>query len=334
MKSLLLPLLLVTLTACTAQPQTLLLDTTTQERKLTTTAPATTAHTTPSATQTPDGCTIIKTTVHSPSMKRDIETVILLPPTYDTQKEARFPVLYALPGMDAPYASFTDMAPLRAALKTQPMIVVSFNVDKRGWYIDATKKPDSLFTTFFFDELIPHIDKTYRTKGDGQSRGVTGFSMGGYGAFHYMLSHPEKFASASSLSGAFAFASDQTHARRRDSVAPLLGAYEENKDAYTRNAICPRLDTHISNNTPLPPMYIHCGTEDGIIKEGRDLNAYLIAQNKKLTEQKKPALTFSYKESAGEHKWPFWRDAMPDVIHFHYTTFQKPAATQPATTKP
>ena len=52
-------------------------------------------------------------------------------------------------------------------------------------------------------ELIPHVDQTYRTLAKRETRSVEGFSMGGFGAFHYLLVHPEMFAGVSSLSGVF-----------------------------------------------------------------------------------------------------------------------------------
>ena len=100
-------------------------------------------------TQSPEGCSIEKFTVPSKAMGREIRTVVVLPPAYAREGGARYPVLYALHGMGAPYTTWADMSPLRRSLVDHPMILVCFDGDKAGWYIDAKKKPDSRFTTFF-----------------------------------------------------------------------------------------------------------------------------------------------------------------------------------------
>jgi len=285
-------------------------------------SPATTA----AATQkevSPEGWSIEKFTVPSKSMGREIKVAVVLPPEYAQKPEARYPVLYALHGMDAPYAAWAEMKPLRASLGEHPMMLVCFDGDRAGWYIDATKKPDSQFATFFFDELIPYIDTHYRTRADGGSRGVTGFSMGGYGAFQYMLTRPEMFASVSSLSGVFGFFGERG-AKPDDSIVSLLGPVEGNKAAYLKYGIYNRLEERIAQSVHLPPMFIHCGTEDDLMGENRSFVAFLIEQNQKLTKDGKPTLVFQYGESPGKHAWPFWRDNSVGIADFHWRSFQKP----------
>ena len=277
-------------------------------------------------TVAPEGCTIEKFTVPSKSMGREIKAVVVLPPEYAQKPEARYPVLYALHGMKAPYVAWSEMMPLRKSLGEHPMILVCFDGDSAGWYIDSTKKPESQFATFFFNELIPYIDGNYRTRADGGSRGVTGFSMGGYGAFQYMLTHPEMFASISALSGAFERLGDRgpdVH----ESLVALLGAYNENKAAYQKYSIYSRLEERIAQGVHLPPVFIHCGTEDDLIKESRSLLSFLTEQNQKLTKEGKGTLVFQYKESPGKHDWAFWRDASVGVADFHWRSFQQPAKT-------
>jgi S-formylglutathione hydrolase FrmB len=66
---------------------------------------------------------------------------------------------------------------------------------------DKVTPVKSLFTTFVFNECIPTIEKQYRI--NTSQRMLTGFSMGGFGAIHYMLTKPDQFVSVSSLSGWF-----------------------------------------------------------------------------------------------------------------------------------
>ena len=48
----------------------------------------------------------------------------------------------------------------------------------------------------FVKELIPHIDKIYRTIGKREGRAIEGFSQGGRGTTRIMFKYPELFCSA------------------------------------------------------------------------------------------------------------------------------------------
>jgi enterochelin esterase-like enzyme len=249
-----------------------------------------------------DGTVIEKFLVHSAAMNRNVHVVVVLPPAYAAEPAKRFPVLYTLHGSSASYEAFSKMPPLRAALKAKPMLVVGFDGDKMGWYIDSTVRPDSQFETFFFKELIPYIEKNYRAIAEAKARGVTGFSMGGYGAFHYMVVHPEMFASASSLSGIFhvIMATD------------LLGDPGQNQEAYARLDVKQGLEAALAKGIKLPPLLLTCGTEDGLIRESRSLRDWLAAKK----------IPFAYLEKPGGHNWAFWKGSSADLIDFHWQSFQ------------
>jgi S-formylglutathione hydrolase FrmB len=307
------------------------------------TAPAASAPAAPTSQTMPEGCIIEKFDVASPSMKRQIHALVVLPPEYKDKPDKRYPVLFALHGMDAPYAVFSEMAPLRKALRERPMIVASFDCDKAGWYVDSPKKPGNQFQTFFFDELIPYVDSHYRTNGQ---KGVTGFSMGGFGAFHYMLCRPEMFASASSLSGAFFRLADANGRTRSGFLQDLMGDPSENRQAYQKLDINGRIEEYVKKGVHLPPMMIHCGTEDQLLGHNREMCKFLTEQNKLIaseaakdpsvaseTDSAKKAraldilmlskrLDFQYIESPGAHNWIFWRGASENLVDFHWRSFR------------
>ncbi len=275
-------------------------------------------------------CTIEKFVVRSKCMSRDIKAVVVLPPAYATEPATRYPVLYALHGMKAPFASWSEMRPLRESLRDRPMIVATFDGDSDGWYVDATKRPNSKFATFFFDEFIPYIESHYHTRSDSAARGVTGFSMGGFGAFQYMLTRPEMFASVSSLSGSFR-AAEPRAGDVKGLLVPVLGRFEENKSEYAKYAIYHRLEEAIKHQTPLPPMFFQCGCQDRLIVENRSLLRFFLEENEKSRKDDGAALLkFQYKESPGKHDWPYWRDASASIVDFHWRSFQTGGAAKVA----
>ena len=55
----------------------------------------------------------------------------------------------------------------------------------------------------FVQELVPHVDKSFRTVADREHRALTGYSMGGFGAMVLAEKHPELFSCSAPLSMSF-----------------------------------------------------------------------------------------------------------------------------------
>lgn len=264
------------------------------------------------------GTTVESFKLTSPAMKRDIDVVVILPPGYAADAAKRYPVLYTLHGRGAPYGVFKEMSTVHKALKEKPMIVVGFNADRASWYLDATQKADSQFTTFFFNTLIPSIDGHYRTVAEAKKRAVTGFSMGGFGAMHYLLTRPAAFASASAMSGAFAPLDVGWLAKDFKTLLGEADKSNASKAAYGKADLKRRTKAAAKKKVRLPPIYITCGTEDGLLASSRAMRDLL----------KQLKLTCEYAEAPGGHNFKFWKTAATEVIDFHWRTFQddyKPA---------
>lgn len=145
-------------------------------------------------------------TFHSAANNAEVGYYIYLPPGYDDPANAsrRYPVVYWLhggrPGGEMKGISisrFIDDA--MKAGKALPMIYVFPNGGAVSHYDYPQLK--SLGETAFFQELLPHIDKTYRTVPTREGRAVEGFSQGGRGTARYMFKHPELFCSAAPMGG-------------------------------------------------------------------------------------------------------------------------------------
>jgi S-formylglutathione hydrolase FrmB len=265
----------------------------------------------------PEGCTIEKFRVLSPAMGREIKAVVVLPPEYKAHPEKRYPILYTLHGAAAPYDCFSAMLPLLQALKDKPMIVTCMDGDAWSWYIDSpvplaarrdpkdTTRVKSLFTTFFLDEFIPCVDRHYRV--NPRQRMLTGFSMGGFGALHYMLARPGEFVSVSALSGAF-FPLDPPEQGTEKLLSPILGPYKEHAERYRALDLFTRIKDQVAKGIKMPPIYLTCGTEDDLLKSNRAMAEFL----------KEQGVVCKAVETAGKHDWPFWSDASPCIIDFHW----------------
>lgn len=274
-----------------------------------------------STSVTKEGTRVERFQIPSPSMDRMIKAAVVLPPGYDPDGDQTYPVLYTLHGANAPYDTWANMPKLRAQLKEKPFIYTCFDGDAGSGYVDAPfpiktarrGDPDSslklsLFATFFFDEFVPAIDSWYRI--DPDKRGVTGFSMGGSGAFHYMLARPDFFNSVSVLSSAYMDTSNMSEARRAW-LEPTLGDYESNLESYQAIDHYRQIEARLKEGVTLPPLYTHCGTEDFLIEENRKMNAFLINNS----------VDIEVHETPGTHNWQFWHPASVAIARFHWSHF-------------
>ena len=139
-------------------------------------------------------------------LKTDRNFAIYLPPDYDTSQRS-YPVLYLLHGAGDDQTGWVqfgevmhiaDMAISEG--KITPMIIVMPDAftNRLGYFNDI--RGDWDFEDYFFEELMPYVEKTYRIKSEKRYRAIAGLSMGGGGSFVYALRHPELFSSACPLS--------------------------------------------------------------------------------------------------------------------------------------
>lgn len=142
--------------------------------------------------------TVRHATFKSPSMGVDVGYYIYLPPGYESGKD-RYPVVYHLhggrPGGESKgvrLAGHVDKAVRKGVIK--PTIYVFPNGGPVSWY-DMPDMKNGLGESVFVNELVPHIDATWRTWGTREGRALEGYSQGGRGTTRIMFKHPGLFLS-------------------------------------------------------------------------------------------------------------------------------------------
>ncbi len=198
-------------------------------------------------------------TFQSPSMDVPVGYNIYLPPGYDdaANRDARYPVIYYLhggrPGNESRTVRLAEH--VHAAItagNVRPVIVVWPNGGRVSWYDHG----DSMGEEVFVRELIPYVDRTYRTVAHRGGRALQGFSQGGRGATRIMFRYPELFVSAAPGGPGYAvekliFANDgverDTRAAARGDVEAL--DFGEGNDAYS-------LARHYAEREARPPLNI------------------------------------------------------------------------------
>ncbi|SIN69019.1 alpha/beta hydrolase [Chitinophaga niabensis] len=253
-------------------------------------------------------------------LKGERKFAIYLPPDYETSQRS-YPVMYLLHGAGddqtgwiqfGEVLSITDKA-IREG-KATPMIIVmpDANTGRRGYANDI--KGEWRYEDFFFQELIPFIEKTYRARSEKRYRAVAGLSMGGEGTFTYALHHPELFAAACPLSAATGplVLEDVTRwmqRRGQDSIATdaQIKAY------YERQSVLYLVNNMPDDKKKAVRWYIDCGDDDFLF-EGNSL--VHIAMRKK-------EIPHEFRIRDGGHSWGYWRTALPEVLDFVSASFHQ-----------
>ena len=253
-------------------------------------------------------------------LKTDRNFAIYLPPDYDTS-ERSYPVLYLLHGSgddQTGWIQFGEVLQIadKAILegKATPMIIVMPDgfTNRVGFYNDI--RGDWNFEDYFFEELMPYVEQTYRIKSEKRYRAISGLSMGGGAAFVYALHHPELFSSSCPLS---AYVGGLT---LEDEKADQMNFYNiGNIDDYDVKAYYERNNVlSLIESTPLEAIksvrwYISVGDDDMLYK-GNSL-VHIAFRKKEIPHE--------YRVLDGHHSWTYWRAELPKVLEFVSDAFHQ-----------
>lgn len=128
-----------------------------------------------------------------------VEWLIVCPPV-QTRAARPQPVLYLLHGAGHSPLSFFSLLPMERLLPMTEQVCLVLVEGQQGWYLDSPVAPDSLREQAFL-RTLGHVEKRLLGTLSHGSRGICGFSMGGFGAMHLAARNPALFTSASSILG-------------------------------------------------------------------------------------------------------------------------------------
>jgi len=141
---------------------------------------------------------------------------VYLPPSYDRETSRRYPVAYVLTGFTGRGRMLLNdnlwVPPLDQRMDALiasgcgEMILVMPDCATRfggSQYLDSTAT--GRYETHLVSELVPHVDRTFRTRAARDQRAILGKSSGGYGAIVQAMRHPDVFGAVACHSGDMMF---------------------------------------------------------------------------------------------------------------------------------
>ena len=228
----------------------------------------------------------------SPSLEKNRRMYVYTPPGYDSSNE-KYPVFYLLHGAGGDEDAWTTLGRtpyildnLIAEGKAKPMIVVMTNGNtwssaapgdepKTEGTPDFSQMARGGFEKSLVNDVIPFIEKNYRTLTDKNNRAIAGLSMGGMHTQTITNTNPGKFGYIGVMSMGLMNNSRWGNYNEEEHKKQLLALKESGVKLY----------------------WIGCGKDD-FLYEG-------VTNLRKLYDD--IGFKYEYMESTGGHTWTNWR---------------------------
>jgi len=274
----------------------------------------------PAYAQTRIDCTSLQSRI----LGRTVRYCVMLPPNYDAEKSKRYPILYFLHGLGENEQALMQtggwgtIQDLQHSGRVGDFIMVA--PEGRGSFFINSADGKMPYGDFLLHEFLPAIETRYRILRGRKTRGVTGLSMGGYGALRLAFSHPELFASVSAQSAALITQSPRemdADLRSGGPLADLLGSVFGNPVSLKHWRENDPFDLARKNQIQLrtEAIYINCGASDdfGFQEGAQKLHSQLASQG----------IRHEFHLYPGGHNAEYFLSHLGETIEFHWRAFAK-----------
>lgn len=231
----------------------------------------------------------VRTLSYYSTLEEEWRPICVYTPAGYEKGHKRYPVVYIQHGGGEDHTGWMAqgrvaniMDNLIAQGKAVPMIVVSANSNitrtggGMGGYSRAGMQPylDEMAT-----QIIPFIDRTFRTKADARHRAMCGLSMGGGQSFYIGLNSPELFANVGIFS------------------TGMFGGIQQAKELDLENEVPGILSDTEKFNSRFDLFYMTCGEQDPRIGHTRRMAARM----------QEAGIRVEFESFPGDHEWQPWR---------------------------
>ncbi|MDX2195360.1 MAG: alpha/beta hydrolase-fold protein [Cytophagales bacterium] len=246
-------------------------------------------------------------------MGKTMKHSIYLPHGYDISSRY-YPVVYLLHGYSDDETAWVQFGSAHYAAdqlinkgEINPMIIIMPD-GALTWYINSHDSKVN-YMDYLTKELIPYIDKTYRTKASKEYRAIAGLSMGGYGAIINILKNPHIFSTCVAFSAAV-WTDDDITSKNIDYEVPWFAKNTPPNERLNKHWKAHSI-FEIINSTPADSLiklrlYIDCGDKDFLTTGNAKLHIALREKN----------INHEYRVRHGWHNWNYWQSGIYDGLKY------------------
>lgn len=265
--------------------------------------------------------------IESKILNQEVKYSIILPEDYYTSKTKKYPVVYLLHGLGDDESSWLEYGRVNqfadSATKSGEIVPMIFVMPQgfRTYYVnDFAGK--FLYEYMFTKELIPFIDKQYRTIADKEHRATMGYSMGGFGALILPLKNPDLFTISVPLSISVR-TDDQYETERADEWneqwGRLFGGVGKSGEERITEYYKQHSPFHIFAQKNLTKyinlkLYIDNGDDEQTLAKSNE-RLHILLRDRNFPHE--------FRVRNGGHEFSYWREALPNGLKFISDAFEK-----------
>lgn len=267
-------------------------------------------------------------TFYSEKLKQEVKYNVLLPTEYLTNSDAQYDVVYLFHGYGDNQSAWGSSLNIQLISDEQerlghvrPLIYImpqGFNSYYCNSYDGSFDYMDMLI-----NEIVPLIDKRFRTNAASSSRAVVGYSMGGFGALTVAMQHPEVFSVSLGLSPSlnterqYSMLSQDGFDIQWGSVFGGKGMSGNARINSYYQSQCPlNLVTGKSASLGSVRFYIDCGDDEERLYAGNG-ELHNLMRDKQVAHE--------YRVRNGAHTSNYWIQSMSEGLCFIEKSFQNMA---------
>lgn len=251
--------------------------------------------------------------IKSKMLNAKVQYNVYLPDGYD--RSLHYPVVYLLHGFTDTYTAWVERGNMQKIAdeaiksgKARPMVIVMPNAGgpktAETWngYFNMPGWP---YHDFFFQELLPEVEKKYHCGGTKDMRAVMGLSMGGGGSTVYAQRHPDMFCACYAMSPWLTDAENTVRPGNNPDKVALV------KAAVTQNSALKFVETASEarkDSLRTVRWYLDCGDDDFLFDQSVRLHQLMRTRR----------IPGELRVRDGGHTWVYWQAALQTALPFAF----------------
>ncbi|MBO4925171.1 MAG: esterase [Clostridia bacterium] len=183
---------------------------------------------------------------------------------------------------------------------------------ENSFYLDG-EATGRAYETMVAKELVSYMRKTFGLAKRAEDTFIAGMSMGGFGALHTGLAHPNVFGKIGALSSALIV---HEIAQMKPGQGNTVANYEYYRECFGEPSTVLRrrcnpevLALRLKKTAKrIPEIYMCCGTEDFLLENNREFHRFLTDAG----------IEHIYREGPGRHDMVFWDEHIVKIVDWMF----------------
>ena len=262
---------------------------------------------------------IVTDSISSTTLGSTVKYNVYLPSGFE-RGQIHYPATYLLHGLTDTYEAWDKKGGMREITdeliesgEATAMVIVMPNAvgpDVNNIPNGYFNMPGWAYEDFFFNELMPEVEKKYRCGGSKEQRAVMGLSMGGGGSTVYCQRHPDKFSSCYAMSP---WLTSGPGREGKNGEKTRMFYTTEAVHSHSALTFMDNADDGVKEQLRTVKWFFDCGDDDLLVADTFELY-------KKI---RLAGIHAEFRVRNGGHTWEYWRAALRMSLPFASRNFSK-----------